>query len=452
MRITKPLFLLASLSLLTACGPNNPSSSSFSEESVNVDWTSPSTVLSSLSKAKNYTVDFEMYVLGSSGSLYDSHSVTFTSRSYSYVSRSYEFGYAQGANGVFSYAIEGSGVLPGEVLKDDNGAKITSLWDADLFGSFAAFGNVTPDNEDEFVIADKKARLALLDIAGLSRDNYPSMSNVSASIVDGSLYVSAYLSSGDKNYSLGYTVHSINTSYSSLIEEYLDEGGDAFVPEEGLDKIRNLFSTNNYTHHYLNENSAVIGYERFNPDYYIFSCGAEMMSMGYFPGGMVGLDHVKDPETGITFNGCYSLTPSSSNNGENVTSFSVMTSFPYNSSTSDVAVAYNYPSFLELWNNLQYVQTYEKTFPHEGMEEAYIIYDSYVASDFASNFGYSAWLSENGYTASGILIEAKNLDVEPVVYLNLLLNTGDYIEFEFSDFETTYVPVVDAWLATLVEA
>ncbi|MDY2914100.1 MAG: hypothetical protein SOV58_05695 [Candidatus Enteromonas sp.] len=454
MKLFKPIFFLAASALLASCGTSPISSASSSEEIASVDMQSPSAALASLAKAKNYTIDVEIAILGSSSTItpFDTHQVVFTPRTYSYITSQYEFGYAQGADGVFPYSIEGTGVLPGEVLRDKDGKAIPSLWNSGLFGSLASLEGTPVDQNDEFAISNKSARLALLDIAGLSRDNYPSLSNLTASIVEGQLSIGGYLTVEEKVYHLSYAVKDVNSSRSDLIAEYLEEGHGAFVPGESLQAIRDLFYSNNYTHYYTDASGAIQGYERFHPDYYVFTCGSEMMSQGYFPSGMVGLDHKKDPATGISYDGCYSLTPSSTDNGKNIVDFTVMSSFPYNSSTRDVAEAYTYPSYLQLWENLQFVQEYQKDLPHAGIEEAYVIYDVSVAEDFAKNFGYLAWLSENGYQAKGVLIEAKDLDTDPVVYLSLLLHTGDYLEFEFGEFSTTYVPLIDQWLSTLVDA
>ena len=113
------------------------------------------------------------------------------------------------------------------------------------------------------------------------------------------------------SYSLSYDVKDIQATADYVVSEFLEDGGKALVPEHELARAKALMKGNNYTHLYYTESGKVGAYERFNENYYLLSCGSELLSQGLIPTGMVGVNNKKDPATGKTLNGCYLATPSS---------------------------------------------------------------------------------------------------------------------------------------------
>ena len=452
---TKLLFALPLLTLLASC--ETPPLPLPDRTSVEIDASTPASLLLSLKEARNYTVDIAMYsISGGSSKLYSSATAYFDDFSYHFKTSSYDLGYIQGSEGVYPFSLQNGAVLPGEVLLRDDGSNVDSLWDAGLFGSFADFdaASLEGKGDSRLAITSKAGRLALLDIAGLDRTNYPSFSQVTAIVQNGALNITGYLTLDGGSYSLSYDVKDIQATADYVVSEFLEDGGKALVPEHELSRAKALMKGNNYTHLYYTESGKVGAYERFHEDYYLLSCGSELLSQGLIPTGMVGVNNKKDPATGKTLNGCYLATPSSGDAaGRDVTSVSVMQSFPYNSSTTSVVEAYNYPSSLILWDSLEFVSPYS-SIVHEDMDKAYITSNAAIVYDFASNFGALAAFENAGSTPVALVIETSAVDAAGAeeLYFTLLANTGNGMDFHFVDFGITEVPVMDEWLASLVDA
>ena len=451
---TRIFFALSLVSLLASCGNDSPSNTE--PTSVEIDSSSPASLLLSLKAARNYTVDIAIYsIAGGNSKLYSSATAYFDDFSYHFKDPSYEIGYIQGSEGVYPFSLQNGAVLPGEVLVDEEGATLTSLWGSGLFGSFADFDASSLEGKEDarLSISSKAGRLALLDIAGLDRTNYPSFSQVSAVIQGEGLHITGYLTLDGGSYSISYDVKDIQATEDTVVREFLEDGGKALVPEHALSRAKALMKGDNYTHLYYTDSGKVGAYERFHEDYYLLSTGSEMLSLGLIPTGMVGVDNKVDPATGKTLKGCYLATPSSENDGRDITAVSVMESFPYNSSTTSVVEAYNYPSSLLLWDSLEYVNPYS-TILHEDMTEAFMTSNAAIVYDFASNVGALTAFENAGISPVALVIETSAVDAPGAeeIYFTIIANTGDGMDFHFLDFGVTDVPVMDEWLATLVDA
>ena len=136
---TKLLFALPLLTLLASC--ETPPLPLPDRTSVEIDASTPASLLLSLKEARNYTVDIAIYsISGGSSKLYSSATAYFDDFSYHFKTSSYDLGYIQGSEGVYPFSLQNGAVLPGEVLLRDDGSNVDSLWDAGLFGSFCPTG------------------------------------------------------------------------------------------------------------------------------------------------------------------------------------------------------------------------------------------------------------------------------------------------------------------------
>lgn len=447
-----PLFLLGA-ALLASC--TNPGGTASESVHVDIDSSSAASLMLSLRKARDYTVKSELYAIGAGNALVEATTVYFRDASYHVVGSNYDLGYILGEEGVFPFSVQNGAFLPGETLKGEDGQADKDLHDGAHFLSFSSFSeeSLLPHvGEEQFAVKDKAGRLALLDMAGLDRTNYPSLSSVTASLQDGNLRIVGYLTLDSAAYSLSWTVSDIQSTRDFAVEEFLEDGGKAFVPDEALQKSRSLFALDNFTHFYENEAGKVIAYERFNPEYYFLTAGSEGMAQGLVPSGMVGVERAVSP-SGKLLDGCYSVTPTSSQDGLLISDISVLEAFPYNSSTSDVSVAFHYPSRLMLWESLEWAKKQDALL-HEGYDAHYRTSNYAIVVDFASNVGALALFEQLGLTPVALSLETASLGEsgKEEILFTLLASSGQGMEFRFGDFGLTNVAVMDAWIAKLTAA
>ena len=460
MKFQTPKLLLLSVALLASCQGGSEGSSSVdpgasdvssSTSNVEIDASSPAALIKSLGEVKNYTVQVDLYTTNNNR-LYSTHKVYFQETSYRLETETYGIGYIESKDGVYPISTTGNVVRPGEIIEDDNGVTSFDLWNDGYFESFADFAPsfLEGHNEELFEVKDKKGRLALLDMADLDAKNYPSLREVQATISEGSLGISAYILIDGRNYTIKWNVLDILSTNDEVVNNYLEDGGTSYQPDGALSKAKELFKGRNFTHLYENEAGDVIAYERFHPDYYFLTCGNQGFQNGLIPSGMVGLSHKKSPTTGKELNGCYSVSPSAASDGEVITAIQVNEAFAYNSSTSDVSVAYNYPNNLMLWDSLEFVN--EKGTPlHEDYESCFETSNLALVYDFVNNVGAGAVFENAGLTPVALDLETKNIesDGNEEVLFTIIANSGQGMEFRFVDFGTTEVPLMDQWLESL---
>ena len=467
MKKTNLFLFVLSASALVSCA-NNASSQSTANSSSSPEGVSSSKGVSSsedgtsteapyktvksylkaLSGLRNYTL--KVKANNSASTLTNTTITKFENDSFFYSFKDDSYGYIKSDDGVYQIQpYDDERMIGGELYTDESGNPIKDLWNGEFFYSFADLDlpqleEKIKDVEGEITISGKKNRLAILRLLGLDSSYYASIFSFLASINEtGDLVIVCKLNDSVNNstITLKGTVYDINSTHSEEIEDFLIDGS-YYTIDEDFAKARDLMKGNNYTHYYYN-NGSKVGSEYFNENYYFIVWDSNYVNESgqiLTNQGMIGLDHKQD-SAGRQYDGSYLLML----NGSTINIYSAQ---PYNED-SNVANVYHYPSLLTMWSN---VELFDKlTSAYNGLDNAYATTNSYLMSDFVSNFSLDSMVSSVKLTR--LVIGWSNVfaddSTQKVVFT--LETSGGNQSYEFTDFGSTSIPALEELLGTFTD-
>lgn len=398
--------------------------------------------LLSLRGRKNYTVDIE----GGNGA---KSKLSYTKGGFSSSSESLTYGYENVSGGAVYWENYAGKNVPSEYLLDQKGKVIQDVWGEGLFPSFADFDADSlkgKESETELSITAKSSKLALIEMLGYASNSYASLKKCTASLSE----------EGNLSISLSFTINSSSYAFSLSVSEVGASRHEAptthYVYSEEETRIRELFRANNYTHYY-DLDSSVIGTETFTKDYYMMIWDKSYFSSSssiLLNQGMVGIDHKtitgtdsSGNATSKTLYGCYLVTYDYDKG------YSANLSFPYNSETADVSVAYNYPGNLALWDDFAFFQEEDE----EGYDGSYFTQKEDLIQSVITNFNLTSEIQQTGYTVDSLKLAYRRLDSDnpTITFMLSCLRNGEetILSYRYANFGSTEIAALDKFVASL---
>lgn len=383
-----------------------------------------------LKTAKNYSVTTDVI----SSTETNTFTIKFTENGYLCDDPFYSFGYVKDDNGIYYYDFYHNKFTPSAYLKNENGVNETNLWNEKLFTSFASFDlkDFSAATGKEYDLKSKNGRLSYISLVNGESILYTYTTG--AKITVGNTINSMVI---EYKFSTGHTfktkIHNFGTTKIKEIEDYKKSGGSAYKLNSEQQRMQDLFSTFNYKRetYDLNDNKTVIGWEWYNKDYFYGDYTDEYMSSNLglvYEQGVIGVKNKSFD--GIPLNGTYYFYIQ----GNQV---SLITTAPMNRNP-DVTKVVNYPTYMQLFNNMQYM------IPTNNANE-YTCDDELILDDFATNFQLKASLDEIGAKPEklDIKIELKEENKDCRITFDFFFRYGNSsynMTFPFIDFGEANIP------------
>ncbi len=429
------LLILATSLILMSC-VNNEGSGTTSTY-VPTEITSVKDALTQLSSLKNYK--FYIQKRNSVGFPVSEFNKYITENYFYLDKEGEELGYFVYDGSVRSFDLDNGEFTATEPLKDDNNQTITSLYDNDLFYKVSDFDTSDESfNTKEVTELSRPNQFVLLGLLEVPAATVLDIKNISITVEDSLESLKMEVGFAEESWSL--IVEDIGTADEPSVTEYVNNFEPVVISED-LEKLKVLFHENNYSRNIYDYNEHVwYGVEHFLPQYFyqeIDSSIAYELGVLAMSGGYLGIDN--KVYQGKNLYGCYYFNLDGS-------TVELMTSFPYNSQTSDVTspLFIDYPSNLLLWNQMQYIHPTDKT-------GEYTVTNEILLEDFAQNFQVDEIISTNKLTVTSLDIKLTDIGL-PEGACNFYLNyeylsgvTGSF-HYEFFDFGFSNIPAVDQFI------
>lgn len=350
-----------------------------------------------------------------------------------------ELGYFVYDGSVRSFDLDNGEFTATEPLKDDNNQTITSLYDNDLFYKVSDFDTSDESfNTKEVTELSRPNQFVLLGLLEVPAATVLDIKSLSITVGDSLKSLKMEVGFAKESWSL--IVEDIGTADEPSVTEFVNNFKPVVVSDD-LEKLKVLFHENNYSRNIYDYNEHVwYGVEHFLPQYFyqeIDSSIAYELGVLAMSGGYLGIDN--KVYQGKNLYGCYYFNLDGS-------TVELMTSFPYNSQTSDVTspLFIDYPSNLLLWDQMQYIHPTDKT-------GEYTVTNEILLEDFAQNFQVDEIISTNKLTVTSLDIKLTDIGL-PEGVCNFYLNyeylsgaTGSF-HYEFFDFGFSNIPAVDQFI------
>ena len=439
---------------------------------VNAEGTTVVSVKDAVNKlinSKNYTIE----VSTKTGPIDIKYDIFYTENAFydSYLGD--EYGYVNVEEGVFSFDLYNREFTASKLLEDKNGNVITDLWS---YSSLYSFNKLKIDefskaNGKEFDAETKRVKNFFLNLFQLDYGYYQYVNPVHFTVgndintLEFVLEIQGFTTYTGK-------IKNFGTTKIDVVDEYLNNGNSYHKADTTMNKIVSLFDNYNYTRLIYSDEvedySIVAGTEMYAENWFYTFFEDEYISAGLgYEIGMVGIDKTYGPYTDdkgnvygpYDFEGSYYCFVMEDENGNQT--LDVMVSMPINTDPF-VPNVYNYPTFLEMFTNSQYLQ------PTGGSANEYYTSKLSCVNDFVSNFQMTETLQSLGAVATGVYVEylptgsdyyAGTTGKECVVFKLEVsyygaLTTIDYV---YTDFNTTNVECitqenVDAVIMDAIEA
>ena len=350
-----------------------------------------------------------------------------------------ELGYFVYEGSVRSFDLDNGEFTATEPLKDDNNQTITSLYDNDLFYKVSDFDTSDESfNTKEVTELSRPNQFVLLGLLEVPAATVLDIKSLSITVGDSLESLKMEVGFAKESWSL--IVEDIGTADEPLVTEFVNNFEPVVVSDD-LKKLKVLFHENNYSRNIYDYNEHVwYGVEYFLPQYFyqeIDSSIAYELGVLAMSGGYLGIDN--KVYQGKNLYGCYYFNLDGS-------TVELMTSFPYNSQTSDVTspLFIDYPSNLLLWDQMQYIHPTDKT-------GEYTVTNEILLEDFAQNFQVDEIISTNKLTVTSLDIKLTDIGLPEGVcnfYLNYeyLSGASGSFHYEFFDFGFSNIPAVDKFI------
>lgn len=409
--------------------------------------------ISKLVEAHNYTIEVSTKI----GPIDITYNMYFTENAFYDDFLGDEYGYVQVDDGVFYFDLYNRDFTASNLMKDDNGNLLTSIWEDNLVYGINKlrtneFVNATGKT---FSSAEKRVKNVFLNMFHVDFAYYQYVNPVEFSINDdiNSLEFVFSLTTGTKYVG---KIKNFGTTTIDTVNDYLDGGQSYHKNDDAISAIIDLFANYNYTRIIYDTNrdgyDKIAGYEIYDKNYFYTFFEDEYIIQGFgYEIGMVGIDKTYEAReaNGKTygpyeFHGSYYcfITEDEDGNQE----LSVMTSLPINTDPF-VPNVYNYPTFLKMFDDTQYLDL------AGGSSSQYYTSKSNCVLDFVNNFQMVDTLNEAGAVPTGVYVEYlpkgsatyAGTEGKPTVVFSLevnyfgLLTTIDYI---YTDFNTTKIDII----------
>lgn len=381
---------------------------------------------------KNYTITYK-------GDYLKSHSYVFTSNSIGRVSNEYpevDRIYVSDSHGTYLLTNSDHKFYASE-YKSSKG-----VWSSELAPNLKGVGKSflkALDKKQEVVsIKDKDYRMAFVSILGYERTDFIKVDNLSAKydVEDNTLTYN--LTYDGREYV--YVSSQFNVSKNSAVDSFLAKGGKPLKLSKNLSKTKELFFANNYRQDIWNygEDESTTGYVGtyfFNPHYFgeIYYGGS--MLYGYI--SLQAAANKEHPE----LKGCYqyyvdySTDPISAGLGSRPIS-----------DNPDITYVMNYPSYLRLWDKLEYMfegdQNLINGFELEG--ESYSTRDLEIIYDVSNNFNMDSFEGQEPYAVTLDIVPSRDGISTVYLYYSFLLGNNMYtMPFKFYKFAEANIAACD---------
>lgn len=439
---------------------------------VNAEGTTVVSVKDAVNKlinSKNYTIE----VSTKTGPIDIKYNIFYTENAFydSYLGD--EYGYVNVEEGVFSFDLYNREFTASKLLEDKNGNVITDLWS---YSSLYSFNKLKIDEfskatGNEFDAETKRVKNFFMNLLQIDYGYYQYVNPIHFTVGNDINTLEFVL---DIQGTMKYTgkIKNFGTTKIDVVDEYLNSDNSYHKPDSTMNKIVGLFDNYNYTRLIYSDNvedySVVAGSEMYAENWFYTFFEDEFIAEGLgYEIGMVGIDKTYGPFTDdngevwgpYDFEGSYYCFVMEDENGNQT--LDVMVSMPINTDPF-VPNVYNYPTFLEMFTNSQYLQ------PTGGSANEYYTSKLSCVDDFVSNFQMTETLQSLGAVATGVYVEylptgsdyyAGTTGKECVVFKLEVsyygaLTTIDYV---YTDFNTTNVECitqenVDAVIMDAIEA
>ncbi len=429
------LLILATSLILMSC-VNNEGSGTTSTY-VPTEITSVKDALTQLSSLKNYK--FYIQKRNSDGFPVSEFNKYITENYFYLDKEGEELGYFVYEGSVRSFDLDNGEFTATEPLKDDNNQTITSLYDNDLFYKVSDFDTSDESfNTKEVTELSRPNQFVLLGLLEVPAATVLDIKSLSITVGDSLESLKMEVGFAKESWSL--IVEDIGTADEPSVTEFVNNFEPVVVSDD-LKKLKVLFHENNYSRNIYDYNEHVwYGVEYFLPQYFyqeIDSSIAYELGVLAMSGGYLGIDN--KVYQGKNLYGCYYFNLDGS-------TVELMTSFPYNSQTSDVTspLFIDYPSNLLLWDQMQYIHPTDKT-------GEYTVTNEILLEDFAQNFQVDEIISTNKLTVTSLDIKLTDIGLPEGVcnfYLNYeyLSGASGSFHYEFFDFGFSNIPAVDKFI------
>lgn len=432
--------------------------------------------VSKLINSKNYTIE----VSTNAGPIEINYEMYYTENGFYDNYLADEYGYVATNEGVFSFDLYNREFTASKLLEDEEGNRLTSIWGNDLFIGFDKLrvNEFEKATGKTFKADTKRVKTMMMNLFHVDLGYYQYALPVEFKVGDtvDSLEFSLILSN---NIRYDAKVTNWNKTTIAEIDDYLAEGNKHHTSSEGLNKIISLFDNFNYTRFIYDDPvtdpndetiyyyDTIAGKEIYNENYFytFFEEQYILEGMGYEI-GVVSIDKTYGPKdaNGITygpyeFKGSYYcfITENSETKEEEL---SIITSFPINQDPF-VPNVYNYPTFLEMFKNPQYLQE------TGGNANQYYTSKLSCVEDFVLNFQLTETISSVGAVPTGVYVQyfengselyAGTQGKETVVFSLELNYYGAYttMDFAYTDFNNTYIELfsqdnIDAYINGIID-
>lgn len=445
------LVCLAAGIVLTTSNNNLVSVNAGSEETTVV---SIKDAVNKLINSKNYTIEIST----KTGPIDIKYDIFYTENAFydSYLGD--EYGYVNVEDGVFSFDLYNREFTASKLLEDNYGKTVTDLWS---YSSLYSFNKLKIDEFSkatgkEFAAETKRVKNFFMNLLQIDYGYYQYVNPIQFTVGSDINTLEFVL---DIQGTMKYTgkIKNFGTTKIDIVDEYLNGGNTYHKPDSTMSKIVGLFDNYNYTRFIYSDDvedySVVAGKEMYAENWFYTFFEDEFIAAGLgYEIGMVGIDKTYGPFTGADgqvygpydFEGSYYCFVMEDENGNQT--LDVMVSMPINTDPF-VPNVYNYPTFLEMFKNSQYLQ------PTGGSANEYYTAKLSCVNDFVNNFQMTETLSSLGAVPTGVYVEylptgsdyyAGTTGKECVVFkleVNYYgaLTTIDYV---YTDFNTTNVECI----------
>lgn len=462
----KLLLFVASTCLLSSISIMNVNVAANDDEKVS----NVSEAIDKLINAHNYTLQIST----KAGPIDINYEVYYTENGFYDNYLGDEYGFVAVNDGVFSFDLYNRKMTSSKLLFNDDGEKITSIWDskANLFNGFhkMSINDFKEATGKTFASNSKRTKNVFLNLFKIDFGKYQYVEPVSFTVDDNinTLQFTFSMTTGEQYFG---KVIDYNKTKIDLIDNYLSENNSYHQSAQELQQIIDLFDNYNYTRLIyaddVDDYSVIAGKEIYDKDYFYTFFDPKYMLAGYgYEIGMVGIDKTYGPYEAngktygpYTFNGSYYCSIKEDENGEQ--KLQIMTSMPI-SKDPFVPNVYNYPTFLKCFSSPQY-------FDETGNNTTQY-YTSKVdcVTDFVNNFQLGANLQETGAVPIGLYVQylpngdekyAQTLGKETVVFELEVSYYGAIttIPFVYVDFNTTKIDcisqdLIDQYINGVIES
>lgn len=439
------LVTICSISLLvgvTSCGlwPN------IGDVVIDVNISSIKEGINNLKNATNFTLDVRNTLLGDRGSIYYTYK--------SYYSSLIKTGFIEEEKGIYPFSVDTNNISRGgELLTDNEGELIHGLFEQELIPTFKAF-DVSKFGEEvnkTVSITDTVNRAAFLELMNEETSQVTSVTNFVVTYDRYNINSLVFKMDLKDNEYIEAKVTDVNETKISVINQYLSNGGSYYTPSADFTKTRELFSKNNFTRNiYDSASGDKIGDELYTQKYY-----TNIFDIEKYPAGVINSNfyfsadndtlHVtypnnpnQEPDSGV-LKGIYMGSITYDVEANKPDYFLPIVSRPINSETTNLPLVMRYPSYLGVFQKLEYYtfNEEENVYFSDSLALAYNMYLMFYLD-------YSDYDVE--FVGSGFSYDLKENDKDCVVTFKLFMKLNGlyvYDSFEFTNFNNTKLDMLE---------